>query len=241
MRVFIFPNATPPTVPSSAWLISDFFKHFTCLVFTVHACSSIRNTRKLSQQNQWCHVWPPIFLLQKQSILYPQILLLLWSVTLPSSSPLVPGHAILQYFLQVCLLHICPLMQLFYVKNPTNALIYVNTTLFTGYTVTRLRHCAASQKVVGLVGIFHWHNLSGPGVNSASNSTRNIFWGVKVANALPQPPGTLKACPSLYRGCFTFTTLFTLLHCYMFQPSRCHPQEVFIHFVSRVNKIHVQM
>jgi len=37
------------------------------------------------------------------------------------------------------------------------------------------------------------------------------------------------------------TTLFTLLHSYMFQPSRDHPEGVLIHFVSRVNKILVQM
>ena len=37
------------------------------------------------------------------------------------------------------------------------------------------------------------------------------------------------------------TILFALLHCYMFQPSRGHPQGVLIRFVSGVNKIHVQM
>jgi len=34
-------------------------------------------------------------------------------------------------------------------------------------------------------------------------------------------------------------TLVTLLHPYMFQLSRDHPQEVVIHFMSSVNKIHV--
>jgi hypothetical protein len=37
------------------------------------------------------------------------------------------------------------------------------------------------------------------------------------------------------------TTSFTLLHPYMFQLSRDHPQEVLIHFMSRVSKIRVQM
>jgi hypothetical protein len=37
------------------------------------------------------------------------------------------------------------------------------------------------------------------------------------------------------------TTSFSLLHCYMFQSSRGHPQGVLIDFVSRVNKMRVQM
>jgi len=37
------------------------------------------------------------------------------------------------------------------------------------------------------------------------------------------------------------TTLFTLLNCYMFQPSRVHPQGVLVQFVSMVNKMRVQM
>jgi len=68
-----------------------------------------------------------------------------------------------------------------------------------------------------------------------------MFWGLKLADALPQSTGTLRACPGLYKGRFTVTTLFTLLHCYMFQSSRGHPEEVLIHFVSRINKINVQM
>jgi hypothetical protein len=35
------------------------------------------------------------------------------------------------------------------------------------------------------------------------------------------------------------TTLFTLLYSYMFQPSKGHPQDIVIHFVSRVNEMHV--
>jgi len=55
-------------------------------------------------------------------------------------------------------------------------------------------------------------------------STWNIFWRVKAARCLgltnlptscaefleiwePQPPGTLCACPALYRVCFTYTFL----------------------------------
>jgi len=37
------------------------------------------------------------------------------------------------------------------------------------------------------------------------------------------------------------TTFFVLLHSYVFQPSRGHLQGALIHFVSRVNKIRVQM
>ena len=39
------------------------------------------------------------------------------------------------------------------------------------------------------------------------------------------------------------TTIFKVLHPYMFQPSRPigHPQGVLIHFVSRVIKLRVQM
>ena len=37
------------------------------------------------------------------------------------------------------------------------------------------------------------------------------------------------------------TTLFTLSQSYMFQPSSDHPQGVQIHFVSRANKIYVQI
>jgi hypothetical protein len=36
-------------------------------------------------------------------------------------------------------------------------------------------------------------------------------------------------------------TLFTLLHCYVFETSRGHPQGVLIHFVSMVNKIRVHI
>ena len=36
-------------------------------------------------------------------------------------------------------------------------------------------------------------------------------------------------------------TLFTLVYSYKFQPSRGYPQGILIHFVSRVNKMHVSV
>jgi len=62
-----------------------------------------------------------------------------------------------------------------------------------------LRHCATSQRVVGLIpdgviGIFHWHNPSGCtmalGLTQplTEMSTRNISWGVKAANAYGWQP-----------------------------------------------------
>jgi hypothetical protein len=90
-----------------------------------------------------------------------------------------------------------------------------------------LRHCATSRKVAasipdGVIGIFHWHNLSGRTMALRSTqplkemSTRNIFWAVKAAGAygwqpyrflMPQPSETLRASPGLYRDCFTFIFL----------------------------------
>jgi len=95
-----------------------------------------------------------------------------------------------------------------------------------------LRHCATSQRIAGLIPsgvreIFHWHNPSSCclALESAQPltemSTRNISWGVKgswciglktfppsCAECLeiwePQPPGTLRASPGLYRECFPF-------------------------------------
>jgi len=84
-----------------------------------------------------------------------------------------------------------------------------------------LRHCYTSRKVAGsnpggVTGIFHWHNPSGPGVESASdrNKYQEYFLRLKAADAWglttlppscadcleiwePQPPGTLRACPGL--------------------------------------------
>jgi len=57
-----------------------------------------------------------------------------------------------------------------------------------------LRHCVTSRKVAGstpdcVIGIFHWHNLSGrtmvPGLTQplTEMSTRNISWEIKAAGA----------------------------------------------------------
>ena len=71
------------------------------------------------------------------------------------------------------------------------------------------------------VGIIHWRNPSG--CSLLQMSTRNISWGgecdrcvglttlpLSRADCLeiwwPQPPGTLRPCPGLYRVCFTFTS-----------------------------------
>ena len=94
-----------------------------------------------------------------------------------------------------------------------------------------LRYGATSREVAGSVAdvtrIFHWHNPSGRTVALGSTqpltemSTRNISWRVKAARCIglttlppscadcleiwePQYPGTLRACPGLYRDCFTF-------------------------------------
>jgi hypothetical protein len=72
---------------------------------------------------------------------------------------------------------------------------YMNAPLYMWGTRWRswLRHCTTSQKVTGsipsgVIGIFHWHNPSGRtmalGLTQplTEMSTRNIFWGVKVAS-----------------------------------------------------------
>ena len=96
-----------------------------------------------------------------------------------------------------------------------------------------LRHCAIDRKVAGsipdgVIWIIHWHNPSGRTMALGSTqplpeiSTRNISWGGKGGQCfglttLPpscadfheiwelQPPGTLRACPDLYRDCSTLT------------------------------------
>jgi hypothetical protein len=90
-----------------------------------------------------------------------------------------------------------------------------------------LRHCATSWKVAGLspsgvFGIFHWHNtfsctmplgLTQPltEMSSCGGGSRYIRLTTlppSCANCLeiwePQPPDTLRACPGLYKDCFTF-------------------------------------
>ena len=93
-----------------------------------------------------------------------------------------------------------------------------------------LRHCATSRKVAGsvlygVIRIFHWHNPSDRTLESTQPltemSTRKIFLRGKGGRCvgmttLPpscaychdiwecHPPGTLRACPDLYRDCFNF-------------------------------------
>ena len=93
-----------------------------------------------------------------------------------------------------------------------------------------LRHCTTNRMVAGsisdgVIGFFYWHNPSchtmALGVDSACNRNeyQDYFLGVKYdrcaglttfrhsyAHCLdmwePQPPGTSRACPGLYRVCF---------------------------------------
>jgi hypothetical protein len=65
-----------------------------------------------------------------------------------------------------------------------------------GYMVAKwLRHCASNRKVAGsipdgVIGIFHWHNPSGPEVETASNRNdyQEYFLGVKTACAYGLQP-----------------------------------------------------
>jgi len=90
-----------------------------------------------------------------------------------------------------------------------------------------LRHCVTSQKVAGsisdvVIKTFHFQTHYGPGVDSNPkiNEYQEHFLegGVKGKGltALPsscfeiwelQHPGALTACPGLYRDCFTFFTV----------------------------------
>ena len=93
-----------------------------------------------------------------------------------------------------------------------------------------LRHCTTSRKVAGSIpdgftGIFHWHNLSGH--NMALGLTQPLTElstsrGCRCVGLIalplsrvdcleiwePQPPGTLRACPALYRDCFTLLRVY---------------------------------
>jgi hypothetical protein len=87
------------------------------------------------------------------------------------------------------------------------------------------RHCAASRKVVGSIpdgSCWQFWSRCGPGVDSASNRNeyQEYILGVKGGRCLgltalpplcadcleiwePQPPGAQRACPGIYKGCFT--------------------------------------
>ena len=88
---------------------------------------------------------------------------------------------------------------------------------------SQLRHCASSRPE-GVNGIFRWHNPSGRtmamGWTQAATEMRTINskggWCLELTNVPPscadcleiwepQPPGTLGACPGLYRDCLAFT------------------------------------
>ena len=88
---------------------------------------------------------------------------------------------------------------------------------------------------------FHWHYPSSRTVALELTqplkemSTGNISRGIRCVKltTLPpsyadclemwelQPPGTLRACPGLYRDCFTFTFTFTLFYLPKFYASPC--------------------
>jgi hypothetical protein len=100
-----------------------------------------------------------------------------------------------------------------------------------------LRHCTRKWKVASLIpdsliGIFHWCNPLNRSMALGSTppltemSTRNISWGGKGSQYLglttlspscancpkiwePQPPGTPRAHPGLYRDCFTFYSAYS--------------------------------
>jgi hypothetical protein len=103
---------------------------------------------------------------------------------------------------------------------------------------SRLRHFATNRKVVvsipsGVTGIFHWRDPSCRAMTLGSTqpitkmSTRNISWGgvakcgrwvgLKILPPFcvecheiwePGTPVTLRACPCLYRDCFTFSQVY---------------------------------
>ena len=106
-----------------------------------------------------------------------------------------------------------------------------------------LRHCATNRKVAArfpiYIGIFHGHNPSGQTVALGSTqplmqiSTGNISLGVGGGRGVPcvglttlpplrakrheilepQPPGTFRACPGLYRDGLPFTTIISTIKC----------------------------
>ena len=95
-----------------------------------------------------------------------------------------------------------------------------------------LGHCASNREVAdsisdGVMGIFHWHYISGCTMTLGSSqtltemSTKNISWGIKAAGAyswqsyhlhvpIISKSGSLKfleisgSVIGIYRGCFTF-------------------------------------
>jgi len=101
---------------------------------------------------------------------------------------------------------------------------------------SRLRHCAASRKIVSSIpdsvaGIFHWQNPSDRTMSLGSTQplTEMSTIGGKVGRCVglttlppscadcheiwePQLPGNLRACQGLEWDCFTFTFTSHVLH-----------------------------
>jgi len=81
-----------------------------------------------------------------------------------------------------------------------------------------LKHCSTSWKVAGLIldgvtEIFHWHNpsgctvaLGGKGGWCIGLTTLSPYCADCLKIWEPQPPGTCRACPGLYRDCFDIQT-----------------------------------
>ena len=70
-----------------------------------------------------------------------------------------------------------------------------------------------------------------------------VVWRVLATHSIRQfhLPFPSRASPRVFTFQLDSTTLFIRLHCYMFQPSSCHPQGQMTRFVSRVSQIRVRM
>jgi hypothetical protein len=90
-----------------------------------------------------------------------------------------------------------------------------------------LRNCATSRKAAGsipdgVMEIFHWHNPSG---HIMALGSIQPFLGGKGGRRIgittlpsscteiwePQPSGTLRSCPELYKDCFIFYRFYKVL------------------------------
>lgn len=78
--------------------------------------------------------------------------------------------------------------------------------------------------------------------NTPFCSTHHLAWGCLLNKPLRTALSSKKTCNSVFyvkvrlMHLYVNTTLLTLLHPSMFQPSRGHPQDVLIQFVSRATK-----
>jgi len=110
-------------------------------------------------------------------------------------------------------------------------------------------NCATSRNVSGsvphgVIGSFHWLSISGRTMDLVSTqpltemSTRNISWewgwGVTLPSWCahffkiwePQIPETLRACPCLYRVCFTFLCMYCTYNRHSHAQRSLHSSEV---------------